>query len=264
MAVLVCGGAGYIGSHCVYPLLEKNEDVIVVDNLQTGHLDAVHKDAKFYQGDIKNRGFLDKVFSENQIEAVIHFAANSRVHPLKIETLALMKEAGCYAIAFGFESGSEETLKRIHKGTTKEQARQACEWAKQVGLLVYGFFMIGFPWENDKHLQATKEFIFELDPDFLEIFIAYPYYGTRLYQLCLDDDLISQDVYGGDFFTTQQVRTKYLSNCELVRFRKKVLTKFYLRPRYLFRKFVRAATHPRIVFNYIKFGFRLIRNTVID
>lgn len=79
MAVLVCGGAGYIGSHCVYALMDKNEKVIVVDNLQTGHLDALHNDVKFYQGDIKDRNFLDTVFNENDIDAVIHFAANSLV-----------------------------------------------------------------------------------------------------------------------------------------------------------------------------------------
>ncbi len=79
MAILVCGGAGYIGSHCVHVLLDRKEEVIVVDNLQTGHKDAIHKDAKFYQGDIRDRDFLNKVFSENKIDAVIHFAANSLV-----------------------------------------------------------------------------------------------------------------------------------------------------------------------------------------
>ncbi|SNS13653.1 UDP-galactose 4-epimerase [Anaerovirgula multivorans] len=79
MAVLVCGGAGYIGSHCVYALIDRKQEVIVVDNLQTGHLSAIHKNSKFYQGDIKDREFLGKVFKENNIDAVIHFAANSLV-----------------------------------------------------------------------------------------------------------------------------------------------------------------------------------------
>lgn len=79
MAILVCGGAGYIGSHCVYALIEKSEQVVVVDSLQTGYKGAVHSNAKFYQGDLKDRVFLDKVFEENDIEAVIHFAASSLV-----------------------------------------------------------------------------------------------------------------------------------------------------------------------------------------
>lgn len=79
MSVLVCGGAGYIGSHCVYELIEKGESVVVVDNLQTGYKQAIHPNAKFYKGDIRDFQFLDKVFKENQIDAVIHFAANSLV-----------------------------------------------------------------------------------------------------------------------------------------------------------------------------------------
>lgn len=79
MAILVCGGAGYIGSHTVYQLIRSNENVVIVDNLQTGHIGAIHKDAKFYLGDIRDKDFLDKVFEENNIEAVIHFAANSLV-----------------------------------------------------------------------------------------------------------------------------------------------------------------------------------------
>lgn len=78
MAILVCGGAGYIGSHMVAQLIEKGEEVIVVDNFQKGHRDAV-TGRKVYEGDLRNREFLDKVFSENNIEAVIDFAADSLV-----------------------------------------------------------------------------------------------------------------------------------------------------------------------------------------
>lgn len=88
MAILVLGGAGYIGSHTVYELVDCGEEVIVADNLETGHRAAVHPKAKFYQGDIRDRAFVDKVFDEQKIEAVIHFAANSLVaesmaNPLK-------------------------------------------------------------------------------------------------------------------------------------------------------------------------------------
>lgn len=79
MSILVCGGAGYIGSHTVHELIKQNKDVIIVDNLQSGHIKAVNSKAKFYKGDIRDSEFLDKVFSENNIEAIIHFAANSLV-----------------------------------------------------------------------------------------------------------------------------------------------------------------------------------------
>ncbi len=79
MAILVCGGAGYIGSHAVHALVEKGEQVVIVDNLQTGHRGALNPAAKFYEGDIRDTSVLDRIFMENKIEAVIHFAANSLV-----------------------------------------------------------------------------------------------------------------------------------------------------------------------------------------
>lgn len=78
MAVLVTGGAGYIGSHAVAALLERGEEVVVVDNLQQGHQEAV-LGGKLYVGDLRDADFLAKVFEENDIDGVIHFAANSLV-----------------------------------------------------------------------------------------------------------------------------------------------------------------------------------------
>ena len=79
MSILVCGGAGYIGSHAVHQLVAKGEEVVIVDNLQTGHRSALNPAAKFYEGDIRDAAVLDRIFTENEIEAVIHFAANSLV-----------------------------------------------------------------------------------------------------------------------------------------------------------------------------------------
>lgn len=89
MKIVVLGGAGYIGSHTVYELVDAGNDVVIIDNLETGHIEAVHPKAKFYQGDLRDRGFVDSVFdAEKDIDAVIHFAANSLVgesmtNPLK-------------------------------------------------------------------------------------------------------------------------------------------------------------------------------------
>lgn len=79
MNVLVCGGAGYIGSHTVYELIERGHSVVVVDSLIKGHKAAIHNEAKFYLGDIRDEEFMDGVFRENQIDAVIDFAAFSLV-----------------------------------------------------------------------------------------------------------------------------------------------------------------------------------------
>lgn len=78
MAILVTGGAGYIGSHTVAELLDQGKEVVVIDNLQSGHRDAL-LGGKLYEGDLRDKALLSKLFAENEIEAVIHFAANSLV-----------------------------------------------------------------------------------------------------------------------------------------------------------------------------------------
>lgn len=79
MAILVTGGAGYIGSHTVYELIDAGYDVVVVDNLQTGFRAAVHPKARFYSVDIRDSAQLDSVLEKESIDGVIHFAASSQV-----------------------------------------------------------------------------------------------------------------------------------------------------------------------------------------
>ena len=84
MRILVLGGAGYIGSHTVYELVDAGYEVIVVDNLLTGFKEAVHPQAKFYEGDIRDKIFLDNILSKEKIDGVIHFAASSQVGELSL------------------------------------------------------------------------------------------------------------------------------------------------------------------------------------
>lgn len=82
--ILVIGGAGYIGSHCVMALLENNNDVVIFDNLSTGHIETVqtlqkYGNVEFQQGDLTNFGDINSVFKNFNIEKVVHFAAFSQV-----------------------------------------------------------------------------------------------------------------------------------------------------------------------------------------
>lgn len=79
MSVLVLGGAGYIGSHTVRELVKAGRDVVVADNLLTGFRQAVDPAARFYELDIRDRQALDRLFEQETIECVVHFAASSQV-----------------------------------------------------------------------------------------------------------------------------------------------------------------------------------------
>lgn len=112
MSILVCGGAGYIGSHTVHELVKQNKDVIIVDNLQSGHMEAVNPKAKFYKGDIRDSEFLDKVFSENKIDAIIHFAANSLVGESMVKPLLYFNN-NVYGMQILLESMVKHDIKNI-------------------------------------------------------------------------------------------------------------------------------------------------------
>ena len=125
--ILVAGGAGYIGSHMVALLVEKGYDVVVVDNLRTGHWQAVKGARKLYVGDLRDAAFLDTVFSENHIDGVINFAAYSLVgesvtNPLKYygnnvagsqSMLTAMKEHGVDKIVFSSTAATYGEPERV-------------------------------------------------------------------------------------------------------------------------------------------------------
>ena len=155
MNVLVCGGAGYIGSHTVYELIERGHSVVVVDSLIKGHKAAVHNDAKFYLGDIRDEEFMDRVFKENNIDAVIDFAAFSLVgesvnEPFKyygnnvygtLKLLEAMERAGVKKIVFSSTAAtygependiiveSDKTNPTNPYGETKLTVEKMLKWA---------------------------------------------------------------------------------------------------------------------------------------
>ena len=114
MAILVTGGAGYIGSICAEVLMEEGHDVVIVDNLQEGCREGVPAGAVFYEGDIGDREILGQIFRNHSIEAVMHFAADTRVETSMtdpgqffrnnlangITLLDVMRERGCKKIIF--------------------------------------------------------------------------------------------------------------------------------------------------------------------
>lgn len=155
MAILVCGGAGYIGSHTVMALKEQGREVVVYDNLYKGHKEAVAEGVKLYVGDLRDKETLGKVFDENDIEAVIDFAADSLVgesvtEPLKYYNnnvygtmclLEVMKDKGIKNIVFSSTAATygepertpimetDRTLPTNPYGETKLAVEKMLKWS---------------------------------------------------------------------------------------------------------------------------------------
>ncbi len=157
MAVLVCGGAGFIGSHAVAALLNKGETPVIIDNVQTGHKEAVLAGAVYYEGDLRDYDTLKRVFTENEIDSVMHFAADSLVgesmaEPLKyydnnvygaVCLLKAMKEFGVKSIVFSSTAATygepkhvpiletDETKPANPYGETKLAIEKMLKWAEE-------------------------------------------------------------------------------------------------------------------------------------
>lgn len=153
--ILVLGGAGYIGSHAVKTLIERGKRVVVVDNLETGHREAVHPDAQLHEVDIRDLDALREIFELYTLEAVLHFSANSLVgesveQPLKyfdnnvagtLNVLKLMAEYGVKRIVFSSTAAvygepkgipiteDAETLPTNPYGESKLMMERMFKWA---------------------------------------------------------------------------------------------------------------------------------------
>ena len=163
MSILVCGGAGYIGSHAVQALLEAGEEVVVFDNLSTGHRASVPEGVKFYKGDLRHESEIEKVFCENEIKSVIDFAADSQVgesciDPLKyyennvygtISLLRMMVKHGIKHIVFSSTAATygepksipineaDETNPTSPYGETKLAVEKMLKWVDKAHGLTY-------------------------------------------------------------------------------------------------------------------------------
>ena len=196
----------------------------------------------------------------SELNGKINWVANSRVNTIDEEMLLKMKQAGCSVIALGLESGSEESLKKMKKGTTLDQNKQAVKLIKKVGFKIFGFYLIGFPWENKENLEQTKKLIFELNTDFIELSIATPFKGSELYSMLYERLEKGEKVLGKDSFKYLTLGTDYLTIEELQNFRKDVILKYHLRPKYILKKLLNKDLTLSLFCNYIKYGFRLLKN----
>ncbi|MCR5040472.1 MAG: radical SAM protein [Clostridia bacterium] len=206
----------------------------------------------FYAGAVCDR------IINSPLHGEIEFTVNSRAKPLEPWLLKKLREAGCFTIAVGFESGSDETLRRIKKGTTVEDNLRAARLIREAGIPLFGFFMIGFPWETEEMIADTERLIRRIDPDFIELHVAMPYYGTGLYEECRKYSVLSGGSFGHDCYFPNTSGTKELSAEQLSELKKKILLRFYLRPSYMAKKMLSAAKTPKVAMSYIRYGLRLV------
>jgi radical SAM superfamily enzyme YgiQ (UPF0313 family) len=178
----------------------------------------------------------------------ITWACNSRAD-VDYETLRKMKQAGCRLLCVGYESGNQQILDNIRKGTNIEKIKQFAKDARRAGLLVHGCFIFGLPGETIETIEQTTEFAKELNPDTAQFFPIMVYPGTEAYEWAKKNGYLLTEDYS-QWLTPEGLHNTIVSrpgltNEELVQFCDEARREFYLRPTYIFSKARQMITNPR-------------------
>ncbi len=161
--------------------------------------------------------------------------ASACVNQVDKPLLQAFKDAGCWAILFGAESGNQKNLNAIKKGITPAQIKKAVKAAKEVGIRVYTPFLFGIPGQTYEEGLQTIDFACELDPDIANFHAITPFPGTELYDNIeqygtMSDDL-SDFTYQGAAFTPYTMTRE-----EIAELRQLAFKRFYSRPKFLFKR----------------------------
>jgi len=133
-----------------------------------------------------NKKLVEGVCSEiNQRGLDIEWGCLCRSDLMNEELARKMKKGGCFQVFFGLESGNNEVLKMMNKAITVEQSKLAVNSCVKAGIKVGGFFILGYPGENNKTMLETIKFASSLPLDYFSFTVPYPIPGTKLYEAVL-------------------------------------------------------------------------------
>ena len=172
----------------------------------------------------------------------VNWAIRDRVKRADTDLYRLMKQAGCYRIHFGVETGSKRILDATGKATTLEEAESAIGMAKAEGLDTMAYYMFGFPDETYEDMQKTVSFAKKLDTSYASFAVTIPYAGTALYDLGLDRKIIPYDFWKEytknptPNFRIPHLIEEHLNREELLNIKNSALFNYYFRPKMIWRE----------------------------
>jgi radical SAM superfamily enzyme YgiQ (UPF0313 family) len=173
----------------------------------------------------------------------IKWDCETRVDMVTKELLQQMKNAGCLAVWFGVEAGSQEVLEAVGKGITLDKTKNAFKMAREVGLMTIASTILGTPDETPESAWATVKFIQEIKPDDVGFYIATPYPGTPMYELVKEKGWLKITDFNKYDTATPTFETPKISMEELREIREKAFQQFYLHPTYVLRMFGKGGVY---------------------
>jgi anaerobic magnesium-protoporphyrin IX monomethyl ester cyclase len=184
----------------------------------------------------------------------IRWSCNSRVDFVDEPELKLMKQAGCFMIAWGLESGSEAVLKRARKGTTVTRIRETIAASNRVGIKNWGYFIIGLPGETVDTIQETISLAKGIPVDIALFHIATPYPGTPFYYEAVENGWIQMNRWEDyDMYSHTVLNYPHLSSKDLEYWAKRAAREWSLRPGPMMT-FLKGAANPDTLGQLWKIG----------
>lgn len=231
---------------------------------------------------IRELAFFDDTFTVDRDRAIkicrlikeqapkLIWKCSTRVNVVDPELLKIMKEAGCYSIGYGIESGNQDILKKINKQITLDQSRNAIKWTKQVGIETRCYFMLNHPGDNIETTEQTIKFSKELDPDFVDFEITHPFPNTKLWNEIEDNPqkykIIKEEWYnwaaqaGNHILYTQEgLPIEYLRKAYV-----RAIRGFYLRPIKILKLLKNSLTNYNLFKSYLMAFRNVVRAKVPD
>ena len=196
----------------------------------------------------------------------IRWVCNSRVDTIDDERLEAMKRAGCHGVAFGIESGVQDMLVKMKKGTTLEKSRAAVSLCRKHGMKVLLYFVMGLPWEREEDIRKSVDFALELGGDFVEFHLAVPFPGTELSEIAKRDGLLAIESLAGYGYERPALRTYYLSANELLKLRRQAFMRIYFNLGSIWRiarTLIRGLRSPKQLVYTLRFGTMKIASLLL-
>jgi anaerobic magnesium-protoporphyrin IX monomethyl ester cyclase len=173
----------------------------------------------------------------------VKWDCGTRVDMVTRDLLQKMKDAGCIAVWFGVEAGSQEVLDEMGKGFTAKRTKKAFKMAQEIGLMTIASVVLGFPGETRETAMKTVNFIKEINPDDVGYYIATPYPGTPMAEQVKKNGWLRVTDFDNYDTATPIFELPTLSMKELVKIREDAFHSFYLRPTYILRMFAKGGTY---------------------
>ncbi len=187
---------------------------------------------------------VEKICTEiRQRKLAIRWDCETRVDMVNKSLLQKMRAAGCIAVWFGVESGSQNVLEKMHKRIKLDQTRNAFKAARESDLITVASVVLGFPGETEQTAWETINFVKELNPDDIGFYVATPYPGTPMYDLVKAKGWLKITDFNKYDTATPTFETPFLSGEKLREIRYKAHQQFYLRPGYILRMFGRGGLY---------------------